>query len=138
MTTYKLVQNNTAVSNKAKRLREDLEEFRDDFLKAMATKIVLNSPVDTGTYVQAHEIVLGQPRGTGQESSKGKPRNQPYEPNYNAALSSLYADIEALPDEAPLVSIRNNAEHAGAVELVHSPYTIARSAAGEIARSVKQ
>ena len=39
-----------------RKIEQDLEDVRNEFLKGMAREVVLPSPVDTGTYVMSHNI----------------------------------------------------------------------------------
>lgn len=140
MVAFKLITDDQAVSYKQKKLRENVQQFRDLFLQKMAQEVVLNSPVDTGTYITEHEIVEGSGGSSGGVSSKGKPRNQPWEPNAQQGLNNLYADISILSEEAPNVTMINNAEHADKVEYEHgyATYASARRNASALAKQAAQ
>jgi hypothetical protein len=136
MVRFKILDNRTSIAQKIKEQERQLNNYRDFFLEGAATEVILESPVDTGTYITSHEIKAGR-GSSGSSSSKGKPRNQPYEPYANEGLSSLFADIEALPEASALsmVSISNYSEHARDVEYTHgyAPYTTLRDKANVIA-----
>lgn len=88
---------------------------RDQFFKMIVSELVNLSPVDTGTYMDAHHISVGSSRASPVSSHK-KPRNQSWGAHANAALSRLYAAIDALPDTVSDVRVANNAIHASFVE----------------------
>lgn len=127
MIKFKLVDNRTRVSRKIKELQEQLSEVPKEFLRLTAREIVFESPVDTGTYMDAHNIGYVGSLST----SHGKPKNQPYEPYASTALDRLYTQINALPPETTKHYISNNSAHAWKVEyeLGYSPYTTARAKA---------
>lgn len=98
-------------------------------MKITADIVIKNSPVDTGTYMDAHQI------GTKESivTSRGKPRNQPYSNFADAARDRLYSQIEGLNVDGSNWFITNNSVHAVRVEYTgwnnvpaYSPYTIAR------------
>lgn len=88
---------------------------RDSFFRMIVESIVQLSPVDTGTYMDSHNVVVGQ-QGAATESSHRKPRNQPWGTHAGDALSRMYAQIEALPDTVQDVKVANSAIHARFVE----------------------
>lgn len=92
-----------------------IREARDNFFRMIVSSIVDSSPVDTGTYMDSHNVVVGQ-QGAASESSHRKPRNQPWGEHASAALSRMYAQIESLPDVVQDVKIANSAKHARFVE----------------------
>lgn len=129
MIKFKLIDNRTRVSKKIKQLEEKLEQFPKEFMKITADIVIKNSPVDTGTYMDAHQI------GTKESivTSRGKPRNQPYSNFADAARDRLYSQIEGLNVDGSNWFITNNSVHAVKVEYTgwnnvpaYSPYTIAR------------
>lgn len=127
MIKFKLTDRRTNVAKRIDALKEQLEELPKEFMRMTATEIVLNSPVDTGTYMDAHNI--GTTRGA--SSSAGKPQNQPFESHAQPAIERLYSQIEALGPEVTRHYISNNALHAWKVEyeLGYAPYTTARARA---------
>lgn len=126
---FKLVDNRTKVSKKIEKLQEKVSNIQPEFMKRMVKAIVDLSPVDTGTYMDSHNVgIIGA-----STSSAGKPRNQPYQIHADQALERLYAQIDALP--IGVVSfIANNSKHAPLVEYEYdyAPYTIARGKAEAI------
>lgn len=127
MIRFKLVDRRTSVSKRIDELKQKLEELPKEFMKALATEIVFQSPVDTGTYMEAHNI--GET--TGVTTSKGKPKKQPFEPYAQAALNKLFDQIDSLPETPVKQYISNNSAHAWKVEYEYGyePYTIARAKA---------
>lgn len=129
MIKFKLVDNRTRVSKKIKQLEEKLQELPKEFLRITADVIIENSPVDTGTYMDAHQIGTSESIST----SYGKPRNQPYSSFAESARDRLYSQIERLNVDGSNWFITNNSVHAIRVEYTgwdnipaYSPYTIAR------------
>jgi hypothetical protein len=111
-----------------------VDEFRRIFYKKLIDEIVNNSPVDTGTYMESHEIQEGRTDSVGTNSSRGKPRFQQREPYANSARSKLYAQIDALTQDHRSVHIGNYSVHAPLVEyggakmpIIYAPYTRARA-----------
>lgn len=134
MVRFKVVDNRTKVSEEIKRLEEQLDKFTKYYLEGLATEVVLESPVDTGTYITSHHITQTAP--SGQTSSHGKPRQQDWETFAQQALNNLFAEIEAFGplDKVTTYYIANNASHANFVEYEHgyAPYSKARASAGKI------
>ena len=127
MIKFKLVDNRTRVARKIKELQDQLEELPKVFMKKTADEIVFNSPVDTGTYMDAHNIgIVGS-----LTISNGKPRNQPWQPYAQTAIERLYAQIDGLDFNTTKHYISNNSAHAWKVEyeLQYAPYTITRAKA---------
>ena len=129
MIKFKLVDNRTRVSKKIKELQEKLEQFPKEFMQITADIIIENSPVDTGTYMDAHQIGTMESITT----SHGKPHNQPYSNFADAARDRLYSQINGLSVDGSDWFITNNSAHNIKVEYTgwnsrpaYSPYTIAR------------
>ena len=129
MIKFKLVDNRTRVSKKIKELQEKLEEFPKEFMKITADIVIENSPADTGTYMDAHQIGTIESITT----SHGKPRNQPYGNLASEARDRLYSQINGLNVDGSDWFITNNSAHNMRVEYTgwnskpaYSPYTIAR------------
>jgi hypothetical protein len=100
-----------------KKVQDDLDKIRDQFLLNMAQDIVEQSvrTVDTGAYITSHSIRTT--RGAGRaRTSRNKPQNQ--DPQFEAAesLSQLYEDIASIPKDQVEVFLTNNAPHANIVE----------------------
>lgn len=127
MIKFKFVDKRTNVGKRIAALMEQLEELPKEFLRLTADEIVARSPVDTGTYMEAHNIGAT----TAPTTSTGKPRHQEYGTYADAALGRLYAQIEALPTDTTRHYISNNSQHAWKVEYEHgwAPYTSAREKA---------
>ena len=129
MIKFKLVDNRTRVSKKIKELQEKLEQFPKEFMRITADVVIKNSPVNTGTYMDAHQIGTSESITT----SHGKPHNQPYSNFAEAARDRLYSQINGLSVDGSDWFITNNSAHAVRVEYIgwdnvpaYSPYTIAR------------
>ena len=129
MIKFKLIDNRTSVSKRIKELEQKLEEFPKEFMRITADVIIKNSPVDTGTYMDAHQIGTSESITT----SHGKPHNQPYSNFADAARDRLYSQINGLSVDGSDWFITNNSAHAIRVEYTgwnskpaYSPYTIAR------------
>ena len=129
MIKFKLIDNRTRVSKKIKELQEKLEEFPKEFMRITADIVIKNSPVDTGTYMDAHQIGTKESITT----SHGKPHNQPYSNFAEAARDRLYSQINGLNVDGSDWFITNNSAHNIRVEYTgwnskpaYSPYTIAR------------
>ena len=129
MIKFKIIDNRTKVSKRIKELEQKLEEFPKEFMKITADVIIKNSPVDTGTYMDAHQIGTSESITT----SHGKPHNQPYSNFADAARDRLYSQINGLSVDGADWFITNNSAHNIRVEYTgwnskpaYSPYTIAR------------
>ena len=132
--SFKVVDNRTSISKKIAELNQQLDSYGKFFLADMASQIVLTSPVDTGTYMESHN--LGSSSVGGSESSFGKPRNQDYNNYAQPTLDRLTASIEGLGDNWTNAVFSNNALHADKVEYEHGygVYTMARNLAPEISK----
>ena len=100
-----------------RKIEEDLEAVRNEFLKGMARAVVTPSPVDTGTYVMAHNI--GETSAAGQFTGNIRYINPPGQSKagmQSQALDKLYAQIDALPVNQTRVNLSNNSAHADIVE----------------------
>ena len=129
MIKFKLIDNRTSVSKRIKELEQKLEEFPKEFMRITADVIIKNSPVDTGTYMDAHQIGTSESITT----SHGKPHNQSYGDFASEARDRLYSQINGLNVDGSNWFITNNSAHAIRVEYTgwdnvpaYSPYTIAR------------
>lgn len=129
------VQVNRGLDGKFQKLEQMLEGYRDVYLQGMADQLILNSPVDTGTYITAHNI--GTTAVPATESSEGKPRQQPHEPFAQAARNGLFLDIRTLPENANQVVFSNAAFHSDEVEYEHG-YAPYRKTAREHSRVAAQ
>ena len=105
------------LTSRLKKIQDDLDKIRDQFLTNMVDELVEESikTVDTGAYITSHSIRAT--RGGGRSrTSHNKPRGQ--DPQFEAAqsLSQLYGDIASLPKDQTQVFLTNNAPHANIVE----------------------
>ena len=134
MIKFRLIDNRTRVSKRIRELEQKLEELPKEFMRLTADYIIELSPVDTGTYMDAHQI--GETIAP--TNSRGKPRNQSYSDYAKWARDRLYMQIENLPKEDSKYFISNNSQHAWRVEYQPetlkdsskgAPYTLARAKA---------
>tara|TARA_R100001377_G_scaffold43808_2_gene24873 strand:+ start:13870 stop:14313 length:444 start_codon:yes stop_codon:yes gene_type:complete len=77
--------------------------------------LVLNSPVDTGAYIESHSLsnTAGRPR---QKQAKGRPREQPAPMKQAIARENLESDLAKLDLTKDVFNLRNNSLHAHIVE----------------------
>ena len=135
MIKFKLIDNRTRVSKRIKELQEKLEQFPKEFMRITTDVIIKHSPVDTGTYMDGHQIGTVESITT----SHGKPRNQSYSNFAESARDRLYSQIEGLKVDGSNWFITNNSAHNTRVEYTgwfdkdgnktqseYAPYTIAR------------
>lgn len=133
MIKVKLLDNRFKVFKKIKELEEKLEELPKAYMKEIATEVVLQSPVDTGTYMDHHNIgEVGEP-----VNSHGKPHNQPWQTHADNAMDRLFAQIETLPKDTARYYISNSAVYAEKVELDHLPYTLAKAKSEQLLEQAK-
>lgn len=115
------------LSSRLKKIEEDLDKIKVEFLTSMATDIVDytleandrgKAAVDTGAYITSHSI--RGTRGAGRSrTSHGKAGGQDPQAKAAEAISMLMEDIASLPKDAPDVYLSNNSPHANIVEYVH-------------------
>lgn len=127
------LQVNRSLDGKFQKLSDMIEGYRDLYLEGMAEQLVLYSPVDTGTYITGHNAGISEVPASRQ--SKGKPRQQPYQPYAQEGLGNLMGDIASLPNEANRVVFSNDAYHSDEVEYEHgyAPYNKTAREHGRIA-----
>lgn len=99
-----------------KKVEEDLDAVRTEFLRNVAYDLIISSPVDTGTYVKNHSITTSSGSG-GTTSSHGKSKDDGTA--RVVALENLNAQILGLPKDASKVYIANRSPHAAIVEYKH-------------------
>lgn len=133
MIKVKLLDNRFSVYKKMKLLEEKLENLPKAYLKELVQEVVLQSPVDTGTYMDHHNVgAVGEP-----VNSHGKPRNQPWQPHADKAVDRLFAQIDMLSGQTSQYYISNSAVYAEKVELEHLPYTLAKAKAQGLLEQAK-
>lgn len=134
MVKLKIVDNRASIAAKIRRLELLIDDFSQEYMRGMANSIVLDSPVDTGTYMEAHRI--GPTPASGSMSSHGRPKNQPFGTVAQSELNRLYIDIDRLEGvELNTIYFSNIAEHATEVEYQHGyeVYSRARNKSPQIA-----
>ena len=119
-----------SLTKSLRKLTEDLDSIRSEFLKGLSEEVVLSSPVDTGTYVMSHNVGESSAAGrfTGNIRYIGPP-GRDRGSMQQEALSKMYAQIDSLPKEQTRVNLSNNSAHAYIVEdggfgWITSPYKI--------------
>ena len=122
------LQVNRGLDGKFKKLEDLIENFQEEYIRGMSDQIVLRSPVDTGTYMDGHHV--GTTAVAATDTSRDKPRKQPYGPYANAALARLYSEAATIPQNTHQVIFSNSAFHADVVEY-ELGYAPMRSAARE-------
>lgn len=116
----------------------EFDSMKKDVFRAIASKVVEFSPVDTGTYMDAHNITSGKSGSATDMSSRGKERKRPRSPHETSALARLNAQIDALGPDQKSAFIGNSSHHGMVVEYggpktpAYAPYTRARSASKSI------
>jgi len=85
---------NRGLDGKFQKITEDLEEFGQIYGRMTAEDLVLNSPVDTGTFMDSYYAGVGYTGGS--NSSKGKPRKQPWAPYAEDAITRMSSQVAAL------------------------------------------
>lgn len=119
---------NRSLDGKFKKIEQMLEGYTELYAQKMAEQIVLRSPVDTGTYMDSHE--LGLTAMAPSESSEKKARNRPYSEHAQPALNKLFEQAKALPHNAMRIVFSNRAYHANMVEFDHG-HAVYRGAANQ-------
>lgn len=144
MIQYKLIDQRFTQAQLLEFFNDNVDAVTREVLRGMAEIIVENTPVDTGTYADNHEVTTaGRVGGPGTESSDGKPRGQSIGGFREKARNRLMAQIAALPKGMQDASIRNAAEHAPIVEYTEiggvnkprrlwQPYGVARRQTNEV------
>lgn len=132
MISFRLLGNTGALADKIRKSERQIDTFKTEILEESAAFLRLESPVDTGTYMDSHHVGVSQSGPP--TSSLGKPKAQPFETHSEEAEKRLSAEIAALPEDSKRVVFYNNAEHADDVEYIHghAPYTKMRSRLPEI------
>ena len=99
------------------KLEKKLTGIRDQFLTEIAEEIVTTSPVWSGRYVASHSIGTRSAAGQFTGNIEGMTEKTSSPEAYRAeGRANLMSDIKALPQDASLVYLNNNAPHAQIVE----------------------
>jgi hypothetical protein len=134
MVQMKALDKRRLASAAIEEMSRKIDGFQEEFLQGIASSIVLDSPVDTGTYMESHNIGIS-PEG-GFNSSRGKPKGQPYGVYAQPTLNRLFSEIELFANtDIDKIYIYNTAEHAINVEYEHGyeVYSRAKNKAEQIA-----
>jgi len=98
---------------------QKIEASADEAVRALLSEavdyLIINSPLDTGAYLESHTIsnTAGRPRS--QRSSKRK-RGSGGSANMDKARAQLEGDVLKLNVGGEVFNIRNNSPHANIVE----------------------
>ena len=114
--------------NKFKNAKEYIVDVKKQALRNAVDHLVERSPIDTGVYIDNHQVAPGNATPSSPRTSSEGLRGyyDIYGRNYNRldpsfperaeARQRLWQDIEALPDDFKRASISNSAEHFNLVE----------------------
>lgn len=100
-------------TSQLKKVQEDLQSIRTEFLYNIAEDLVMFSPIDTGTYVRNHSITSTTGSG-GKQNSHGKPPDDGSA--VSDAIDKLVEQIKGLSPEETKVYISNRSPYANKVE----------------------
>lgn len=123
--------NRGQIKNKFKKIDLLIDEAKKRTLGEAAAWVMLRSPVDTGTYMDNHNIGQGNyVPSSASTSSKGKIRKQEWSEYVKKAEARLAEQIESLPEDWKRATLANTSEHADEVEYKHGygVYTSLRAA----------
>lgn len=122
---------NRSLDGKFQKITESLEEFGQVYANKFANQLVVNSPVDTGAYMEG--FYSGTPSSP--TSSHGRKKNQSWQSYANDAIKRLSDGVGEMRGSTEMV-FGNSAEHAEQVEYEHGwrPFGMAREAHSSIAR----
>lgn len=112
------IEVNKSFQDKMLLLEQAVEERVQEELKSVADYAISISPVATGAYVESFSFTVGAGRPRG-KSSANRPKVS-REQATSAARANLYSDLEKFDLDGPdMITLRNNAPHARAVEDKH-------------------
>lgn len=111
----RVVVNRTA-DGKFQKLEDMLDGYPEVYLRKFSEELVMNSPVDTGTYMDNHFVESSGTSGT--KTSKGKPGKQPWDSYAKKALARLMSGISLLGNVSQ-VTFGNESYHRDLVEYKH-------------------
>lgn len=101
-------------------IRKEMDEIVEPQVKRIIRNVaedaIFYSPVDTGAFITSWSVVPSGSGGGRSRTSRGKPRQQPYEQKASEALRQVEADIAALDVMETNAVLRNRAPHAPEVE----------------------
>lgn len=116
------------------KVERDLGDVQKLFLLGLVEDIVEASPIDSGVYVNSHNVNAGATSAGGQFAGnlERNPTSANPEGEKQQALGKLRGQIQALPEQLGTISINNNAPHAYKVEYggwaTRGPYAVYSSA----------
>lgn len=114
-TQFRVIDRRVSASKALNAIDSALGTLHKRAVQHMVDKVIEYSPVDTGTYMDSHNVRQGRTSSQATESSARKDRDQPYGEHAAAASSRMNGQIEALGDSREAV-VANNAVHARFVE----------------------
>jgi len=124
------------LDGKFQKLKDIVEGYAGEYFRRMSDEIVFRSPVDTGTYMDAHR--LGTSASGTSMSSRGKLRKQPWQPFAQSATARLHSSASSLASASVRNAVFYNvAHHWREVEYQHG-YAVYSSAAREHGRIARE
>lgn len=114
-TQFRVIDRRSSPSRALDAIDSALGTLHKRAVQHMVEKVVEYSPVDTGTYMDSHNVHQGRTAASPTESSARKPKDQPYGEHASAALSRMQGQIETLGNAREAV-VANDAVHARYVE----------------------
>lgn len=133
MPKVKIMVDRASMNKKNQKLEDMLDIFSEEFLQGAAGVLIVNSPVDTGTYITSHKISTGR-IPVGVTSSRRKPRRQSFAVKSQEGINRLFADIASIPEETSRIYIGNMAAHANVVEQERAVYAILKRESERLAK----
>lgn len=114
-TQFRVIDRRTSPARVLEAMDSAVGELHREAVRFMVGRVVDYSPVDTGTYLDSHNVRQGRSGAQATESSHRKPRNQPKDAHADAAMSRMLAQTEEIGNARAAV-IANDALHARFVE----------------------
>lgn len=114
-TQFRVIDRRASASKALDAIDSTIGDLHKRAVQFMVQRVVDYSPVDTGTYMDSHNVRQGRTSSSATESSAHKDRNQSYGEHAEAALSRMMGQAESLGNAREAV-VANNAVHARYVE----------------------
>lgn len=114
-TQFRTIDRRTSEARAIAAVDDALGTLHKRAVQHMVDRVVAYSPVDTGTYMDSHNVRDGRTGASATESSHRKQRGQSYSQHAAAAIDRMTAQVESLGNSRSAV-IANDALHARYVE----------------------
>jgi hypothetical protein len=114
-TQFRTIDRRTSEARAIAAVDDALGTLHRRAVQHMVERVVAYSPVDTGTYMDSHNVREGRTGGSANQSSHRKPRDQSYSQHAAEALDRMTGQVESLGDSRAAV-VANDAVHARFVE----------------------